>query len=134
MKLKKRIAAMSAAVVMMVSMSAIGASAYNTSDSYNKLYYAGNETTTNYYVTYSKGTNCSGSSKFHIVSSIVYSTSNSQLASNSPSGVTANNAYRDCYANVGASNVYRSYHRSILRKSTSYSDGTLSYLDEFIYY
>lgn len=39
MKLKKRIAAMSAAVVMMVSMSAIGASAYNTSDSYNKLYY-----------------------------------------------------------------------------------------------
>ena len=57
MKLKKRIAAMSAAVVMMVSMSAIGASAYNTSDSYNKLYYAGNETTTNYYVTYSKGTN-----------------------------------------------------------------------------
>ena len=134
MKLNKRIAAMSATVMMMVSMSTIGASAYTTSDSYNNLYYAGNETTPNYYVTYSKGTNYSGSSKFHIVSSIVYSTSNSQLASNTPSGITANNAYRECYARVGASNVYRSYHRSILRKSTSYSDGTLSHLDAYIYY
>ena len=131
-KLTKRIAAMGAAVMMMSTM-VISAGAYTVSDSYNELYYSGNETTQNYYVTYSRGTNKTASSRFLIVTSILYSNSGA-LASNTSDGITVSKGTRSCYANAGSSNVYRSFHRSMIKKSTSYSDSNASTLTRYIYY
>ena len=70
-----KIAPIGVTVIIIVSMSIIRTSAYTTLDNNNKLYYAENETSTNYYAIYSIWTNCSCYSKYHIVSSIVYSSS-----------------------------------------------------------
>ncbi|MCD8096312.1 MAG: hypothetical protein LUE12_09355 [Ruminococcus sp.] len=140
-KLKKRILAMSAALVMSMSMFSIGANAdtqtYTKSDSYNKLYCSGGETTTNYYVTYSKGTNKTSSSRYLVVNAILYngtSSSLSILSTNTSSANTSSGSSRSCYANGGASNVYMSYHRSLLFKSTTGDSGTKSVITKYFYY
>ncbi|MCD7740620.1 MAG: hypothetical protein LUI06_00175 [Ruminococcus sp.] len=135
---RKRITAMGAALVMSASMFSIGASANTVSDSYNSLYYTGSETTTNYYVTYSKGTNKTSSSRYMVINSILYtkssSGSTSVLSSNSSTGVTSSSSSRSCYARGGASNVYMSYHRSYLCNTTSGDSGSKSVITRYIYY
>ena len=135
-KLLKRIASLSVAVIMtscMINMSAF-AENHTISNSKNELYYSGGETTTNYYVTYSRGKNKTGQSRFHIVNSTVYDTSNHGLTYNSSADVTANNAYRSCYANIGADNVKKSWHKSIIKTTTSYSSTIDNTLTAYIYY
>lgn len=132
----KRIAAMSA-VVMMMSTMAMGASAATVTNSYNKLVYSGSETTTSNYVTYSKGTNLTSKKRYLYVSSIIMKKSGSSysvLTENHSEGVSKANTSRECYATIGSSNVARSYHRSILRNSTSPTDTTLNQIARNIYY
>lgn len=134
--LTKRITAMAASLMMMGTM-AMGASAITVTNNYNKLYYSGSETKTNYYVTYSKGTNLTAKKRYLYVSSIIMKRSGSSysvLTENHSEGVAKANTSRSCYANLGASNVARSYHRSILRNSTSPTDTTLNQIAKNIYY
>lgn len=135
-KLLKRITSLSVVAIMtscMINMSAF-AENHTLSNSKNELYYSGGETTTNYYVTYSRGKNKTGESRFHIVGSTVYDTSDHVLTYNTSADVTANNAYRSCYANIGADNVKKSWHRSIIKKTTSYSSSIDNTISEYINY
>lgn len=125
--------------LMMIGTVAMGASAFNdtATNKYNKLYYSGSETKTNYFVTYSKGTNLTSKSRYLFVSSIIMKklgTSYSVLTSNKSEGVAKTNTSRSCYANLGDSSVARSYHRSILRDSTSPTDSTFNQIAKNIYY
>lgn len=134
----KKFTAIAASFVMMGTV-AMGASAVNgtVSNKYNKLYYSGSETKTNYFVTYSKGTNLTSKSRYLFVSSIIMKksgTSYSVLTSNKSEGVAKTNTSRSCYANLGDSSVARSYHRSILKNSTSPTDTTLDIRPYNIYY
>lgn len=131
--LTKRIAAMAASLMMMCTM-AMGASAENgtVSNKYNKLYYSGSETKTNYFVTYSKGTNLTSKSRYLYVSSIILDRSGKVLASNKSEGAAKTKTSRDCYANLGDSSVYQSYHRSIIKNSTSPTDTTLDVQSRYV--
>lgn len=131
--LTKRITAMAASLMMMGTM-AMSASALNgtISNKYNKLYYSGSETKTNYFVTYSKGTNLTSKSRYIYVSSIVFDRSNKVLTSNKSEGVAKTKTSRSCYANLGDSSVYQSYHRSIIKKSTSPTDTTLDVQSRYV--
>ncbi len=135
----KKVAAMATAVMMMSTMvTSVSAVSGTVTNKYNELYYAGSETTTNYYVTNSKGTNKTSKKRYLYVSSIIMkkasSTTYSVLTSNASEGVAKANTSRYCYANIGAPNVARSYHRSIIRKSTSPTDTTLNMISRYIYY
>lgn len=132
-KVLKRVTAMAAAVMIMSTM-AMSASALTASNSYNTLVYSGSETTTNYYVTYSKGTNKTSKKRYLYVSSIIMTSSGSVLTSNASEGVAKSGTSRYCYANIGASNVYRSYHRSIIKNSTSPTDTNLDVIAKYIKY
>lgn len=129
----KRITAIAASFVMMGTV-AMGASAFNdtATNKYNKLYYSGSETKTNYFVTYSKGTNLVSKSKYLYVSSIIMDRSGSVLTSNKSEGVAKTNTSRSCYANLGDSGAYQSYHRSIIKNSTSPTDTTLNVLHRYV--
>ena len=129
----KKITAIAASLMMMGTV-AMGASAeYGTeSNKYNKLYYSASETKTNYFVTYSKGTNLTSKKRYLYVSSIIMDRSGSVLTSNKSEGVAKTNTSRSCYANLGDSGVYQSYHRSILKKSTSPTATTLTVLHRYV--
>lgn len=120
--------------LMMMGTVAMGASAFNdtATNKYNKLYYSGSETKTNYFVTYSKGTNLVSKSKYLYVSSIIMDRSGSVLTSNKSEGVAKTNTSRSCYANLGDSGAYQSYHRSIIKNSTSPTDTTLNVLHRYV--
>lgn len=132
-KVVKKVAAMAMAVMMMSTM-AMSASALTISNSKNKLVYSGSETTTNYYVGYSKGTNKTSKKRYLYVSVIFMKESGTVLSSNSSEGVAKSNTYRECYDRYGSASIYRSYHRSIIKNSTSPTDTTLNVLYDYIKY
>ena len=132
-KVVKKVAAMVMAVMMMSTM-AMSASALTVSNNKNKLVYSGSETTTNYYVGYSKGTNKTSKKRYLYVSVLFTNKSGTVLSSNSSEGVAKSNTYRECYDRYGSASIYRSYHRSLVFSTTVPTEGILNTIAKNIYY
>ncbi len=134
-KFLKRITAIIVSVILIGSFSISAFGTYNKtfSDSYQKFYYSGGETTTNNYTAYSQGKNVTSKKRRMVVIARIFSKTGS-IAANNSSGKTAAGIYRECYAIGSTNQIYYAYHASTIYKGTSASSGQASQYIKYKYY